>query len=78
MSNPPVIQQFELLWLQAIPSIAAIYYFKYLTDTHILHCPDVTHDNQITPRSIGKEIHRVIKSVSLQVLSGHFISRKLD
>jgi hypothetical protein len=75
MNNQPEIQQFELLWLQAIPSISAIYYHKYLSETHVLHYLDDPHnDSQVTPRSIGKEIHKVIQSVSLY---DHCFSRSL-
>lgn len=58
-------QGFDLLWLQSTPSIAAIFYQKYLKNTHVLYCPDDV-DNYISqqqPRQIAKHILYVMSSV---------------
>jgi hypothetical protein len=63
--NTWAFRDFDLLWLQSIPSIAAIFYQKYLKNTHVLYCPDdVNNTSQQQPREIGKHILYVMNSVS--------------
>lgn len=55
---------FDLIWLQSTPSIAAVFYQKYLQKTHALYCPD-DDDTQPTLRILSRNILRVMDCVSV-------------
>jgi hypothetical protein len=66
LTNDTKIKDFDLLWLQSTPTIAAIFYHKYLNKTHTLYCPDDEASAQ-QPREIAKNIIHVMNSVGLQL-----------
>lgn len=54
------ILQYDLLWIQSIPSIANIYYHKYLKETHVIHCPD----KDLPIRAVARSIMSTLRAVS--------------
>lgn len=52
----------DILWLQGVPSIAAIYYHTELQSTHVLYCPDDPEPTEIHPRKLARVILNVLDS----------------
>jgi hypothetical protein len=56
------MNEYHILWLQTIPSIASIYYYSHLVDTHELYCLDEGQQPQ-TIRSIARSLHNQVTKV---------------
>lgn len=54
------ILQYDLLWIQSIPAMANIYYYKYLRETHVLHCPA----KDLSIRAVARSIMSTLRAVS--------------
>lgn len=55
-------KDYDIVWIQSIPSIAAIYYHRELAESHILHCPDDDTNTPQQPRHIAKSILNTLDS----------------
>ncbi|KAI8139766.1 hypothetical protein BJV82DRAFT_672434 [Fennellomyces sp. T-0311] len=63
----------DILWLQTVPSIAAIYYHTYLESTHVLFCPDDRKQlDDLTVRNLGRSILNIANSNNKKV-AVHFM-----
>ncbi|KAL9542227.1 hypothetical protein MBANPS3_008713 [Mucor bainieri] len=62
------ILQYGLLWIQSIPSIANIYYYTYLKETHVLHCPD----KDLPIRAVARSIMRTIRANETKKIALYF------
>ncbi|KAL9542694.1 hypothetical protein PS6_009668 [Mucor atramentarius] len=60
--------QYDLLWIQSIPSISNIYYLKYLKDTHVIHCPE----KDLPIRAVARSILSTIRSHETKKVALYF------
>lgn len=67
-----LLQEYDLLWIQATPAIATMYYKKYLVDTHTLFCPDDSNESQL-PRKIAKRLLYVMTE-NKKKIAIHFLT----
>ncbi|KAG2231254.1 hypothetical protein INT48_006829 [Thamnidium elegans] len=68
-----VFKDFDVLWLQSTPAIAALFYHKYLRDSHALYCPD--DDNEpMNSRHIARFILQVMDSNEKKKIAVHFMT----
>ncbi|KAF1803836.1 hypothetical protein V8B55DRAFT_1385035 [Mucor lusitanicus] len=62
------ILQYDLLWIQSIPSIANIYYHKYLKETHVIHCPD----KDLPIRAVARSIMSTLRANETKKMALYF------
>ncbi|GAN01184.1 hypothetical protein MAM1_0005c00616 [Mucor ambiguus] len=62
------ILHYGLLWIQSIPSIANIYYYKYLKETHVMHCPD----KDLSIRAVARSIMNTIRANEAKKIALYF------
>ncbi|KAI9243953.1 hypothetical protein EDC94DRAFT_665766 [Helicostylum pulchrum] len=68
-----VFKDFDVLWLQSTPAIAALFYHKYLQESHALYCPD--DDNKpMNSRHIARFILQVMDSNEKKKVAVHFMT----
>ncbi|GAA5817012.1 hypothetical protein MFLAVUS_010547 [Mucor flavus] len=68
-----VFKDFDVLWLQSTPAIAALFYHKYLQESHALYCPD--DDNEpMNSRQIARFILQVMDSNEKKKVAVHFMT----
>lgn len=57
------IIEFDLVWLQSTPAVAAIFYQKYLKPSHAVYCPD-DKGAAPSPRILSRHIIQLLDHVS--------------
>ncbi|KAG0177808.1 hypothetical protein DFQ29_004319 [Apophysomyces sp. BC1021] len=63
----------DIVWLQAMPVIAALYYHQKLEQSHALYCPDDNSQNLPHIRDIARAILNVVDSQSNKKVAVHFM-----
>ncbi|KAI8388283.1 uncharacterized protein BYT42DRAFT_229251 [Radiomyces spectabilis] len=58
------LSSYHIVWLQATPAIAALYYHTHLVKTHALYCPDdlTSSHEPIHTRALARNILKVLDS----------------